>query len=536
MFDTPSLEERLARAAIEAAHEASHSFTHQYAPPSTAQGSLWAWFDEATAVFMEAAAFPDLAESRRFGLYWDYCPEVDITSWGGFGGYFAAWFVRYLGDRFGGRFLHDVWSKASSQISPIQAIETVLKSRNINFGELFWDYCCVASSTVNIDKQLSELFGRRSLTYSFLAPTGISDQIPLSPLSCRYYRILWDDLTQETTACVDLIGADRLETNELRAGIVTVGEEAPNQDLVQIRPGRLETRLRRPTTGEQLLVVGRVSPPLRPRMPPRPAICHQVALGAAIADSVYHSVEIAGLRVPMPVDMLDLTEYVFEPVADGEVRQIDCLTIAVTNPGEGEAIGSIVADYRARVTGSSSALLIQGLPVPIAIEAEGLTVDFSDGDLMWREWRVCRQMEDGSICQIGLIARKEYEAAAPLFWAIVEGAHLLSNDIRLRANNNSPQVAVSSEPWQTGYTSSIGNVGFCLPAGWVGPRSRILQAIDGKISLNVRQRAIESRHRPSNGGNEELLEIDGRAAFGAEDRLQAAREHFESAFRMATRG
>ncbi len=154
-FDEPRREVRLERARIEAAHETAHAFTHRHVSPLTEVGDLWAWFDEATAVFIEGYAYPDHPEALRFGLYWVCCPEFSLLSWGGFGGYFAAWFVKYLVREFEVGILLEVWSGSEGKFGPLEVLARKLEDRGKTFPDVFWSYCCEGSASDGIDANLA---------------------------------------------------------------------------------------------------------------------------------------------------------------------------------------------------------------------------------------------------------------------------------------------------------------------------------------------------------------------------------------------
>lgn len=236
----PAVRDELAR--VEAAHEASHAFTHQFVPRAGYIGDIWAWFDEATAVFVEGACFPEIPESRRFGAYWSRCPEYSLVTWRDYdfpaGGYFAAWFVRYLVNRFGPSLLLEVWKWGAAspeardprirvRRGPIAAIAERLAARHTRLEDVFWDYC---RSAYVADEALApgvaESYGPRSLTESFMAPDGPGRDEPLLPMACRYYRIQWPE------------EADR-EPVTVRVG-TTAGPDAVRVALLTIGPdGRL---------------------------------------------------------------------------------------------------------------------------------------------------------------------------------------------------------------------------------------------------------------------------------------------------------
>lgn len=238
-FDEPRPAVRDEKARVEAVHEASHVFTHQFVPRGGYVGDLWAWFDEATAVFIEGACYGELPESRRFGIYWSRCPEYSLATWGDYdflyGGYFAAWFVRYLVKRFGPALLLEIWQWGEKspearglwtrgRRGPMAAITERLEARGTSLKEVFWDYC---RSTYADEKEfapgLAESYGTRSLTESFTAPDGPGEFALLPPLACRYYQIHWPEEARGEPVEVRVEGAGR--PDDFRAAVLTVGPD-----------------------------------------------------------------------------------------------------------------------------------------------------------------------------------------------------------------------------------------------------------------------------------------------------------------------
>jgi hypothetical protein len=221
-FDEPQPELRGERAEVEAAHEAAHAFTHRLVPPLAAVGDLWAWFDEATAVFVEGEVFPGHREALRFSLYWDLCPELALTTWGGIGGYFAAWFVRFLVRRFGSDLLRRVWDGSEGKFGPLEVLDRLLVSRQTSLADVFWDYCCSGYAPDEVAPGAEASFGPRSLTETFLAPSGAGGKDFLAPLACRYYRITWEKDVESTPVHIQAEGTG---TDDLRALLLDVGRD-----------------------------------------------------------------------------------------------------------------------------------------------------------------------------------------------------------------------------------------------------------------------------------------------------------------------
>jgi hypothetical protein len=284
--DEPRPDFRLGRARVEAAHETAHAFTHRCVSPLAEVGDLWAWFDEATAVFIEGHAYPDHPEALRFGLYWVCCPESSLLTWGGFGGYFAAWFVKYLVGEFGEGILLEVWSGSEGEFGPLEVLARQLEGRGKAFPDVFWSYCWRGSASAGIDSGLLASFGPRAVTETLVAPEAVATEASVALLSSRYYRIAWEEGPAAAVVTIEATGP--LASGELRAAIVYHGPAGPPGEPIPLEavPGdavRLQSMVSRPGPGEFLvLVIGRVLPPAVQRRAPADPVLVRVAVGRPV--------------------------------------------------------------------------------------------------------------------------------------------------------------------------------------------------------------------------------------------------------------
>jgi hypothetical protein len=284
-IDEPRPDTRDERMEIEAAHEAAHVYTHQFVAPLDVIGDLWAWFDEATAVFVEGEVFPEHREARRAGMYWSYCPELSLTAWGGFGGYFAAWFVRFLVGRLGPGLLLEVWRSAEGRFSPLEALTRVLQERGTNLPDVLWEYCWQGYDSGVIAPGVPESFGPRSLTETFTAPAGGGWQGPLQPLACRYYRILWESTVMSTSIRIETDG--QLARGEVHSTLLSVAANGEILDQTPLTAAgksghRWHGTARRPAPpgAHTAVVVARVLPPPEQRAGAALPVTVRVLLGA----------------------------------------------------------------------------------------------------------------------------------------------------------------------------------------------------------------------------------------------------------------
>jgi hypothetical protein len=279
-LDEPRADVRAERMALDAAHEAAHTFAHRYVSPIDTDrgarplddplGEQWGWLDEATAVFVEGEIFPerDHPEARRFGLRWSHCPELSLTTptWVG-GGYFAAWFVRYLAKRFGPAVVRDVWACSAQKVGPLEALQQVLAAQKPpeTFSNVFWDYCWESYAAGAFAPGVVESFGQRSLTASLPLSGGASCPAPLSPLACRYYRVIGEATASGIPVHVRITGEVRVA--EVRAAILAVngrGQLVGKPHSASQAADGWHVTARPPARGEHLVVVvARVLPPPR---------------------------------------------------------------------------------------------------------------------------------------------------------------------------------------------------------------------------------------------------------------------------------
>jgi hypothetical protein len=114
-------------------------------------------------------------------------------------GYFAAWFIRRLVERYGPKLLWQVWSRAGDpELAPIPALDQVLKEHHgSSFEAAFTDYCVASANTWEFDFEIFTRHGNRLVTEAFhIDRPGVSTRTSevdwLGPLACRYYRIDWE--------------------------------------------------------------------------------------------------------------------------------------------------------------------------------------------------------------------------------------------------------------------------------------------------------------------------------------------------------
>lgn len=210
----PTIRAELDRAAAEAVHEATHVFNMRerplYVRDSDERPLLdpyhwpWAWFDEATATFMESVVLAGNHDTLRFGLDWSDRPESSLDDWSAC---YEAWmFVRYLAKRFGLGFISKVWTEAAEDENPIETLtrlldkdcnNSVFSSPKPDTPDIFASGYCLDSyflwdpESPGYAPEVYARYGERAVTESFVlqARSRASSSDSLHHLSCRYYRL-----------------------------------------------------------------------------------------------------------------------------------------------------------------------------------------------------------------------------------------------------------------------------------------------------------------------------------------------------------
>ena len=427
-FDEPRREVRLERARIEAAHETAHAFTHRHVSPLTEVGDLWAWFDEATAVFIEGYAYPDHPEALRFGLYWVCCPEFTLLSWGGFGGYFAAWFVKYLVKEFDARILLEVWSGSEGKFGPLEVLARKLEDRGKTFADVFWSYCCEGSASDGIDANLLASFGLRGDRDAGRAPgsrrrgDGRSAVQPV--LSHRLGRgrsrgavdgprdhpgdgparlggVVRGDRTQGSRSPAGGNGPPHGGPGRRRA--IAVEGEPSGAGRIPGAGGRPRAAASRPAAGPGRSGRVRVAVGDRPAWNyPRPGETEAEAEAEA---------------APALEGFVDATDYTFE--AEDGSRLTVLVTPREDRPsGSRDEIARKLQEYRDRLTAFLDAPITFEVVDPSVrpgVRARGLSFDFQSDDRTWRERSAFLELADGPALQISVVAPAELREAADWF-------------------------------------------------------------------------------------------------------------------------
>jgi hypothetical protein len=240
----PTREAITRQAEVEAVHEATHTFTHQYALPRRAKDQ-WYWLDEATATYYEGE-LTGAPEGRVFGHFWAHHPEWSLVKDDrDCGGYFAAWFVRYLSRHAPSGTLRRVWEGAlgGPDADPLATLDAI-RPGGRRAEDLVWDYFRETASTCRWAPDLYHLSGERSLTETFsLAPGGAvalrePDELPC--LACRYYRVDVPAGVGEIRGVIESVGPGVVE--DLRVAFLVDGPNGGQGPEWDARPGAAGVR------------------------------------------------------------------------------------------------------------------------------------------------------------------------------------------------------------------------------------------------------------------------------------------------------
>jgi hypothetical protein len=172
----------------------------------------WEWFDEATAIFMEAALFeqhfprlPQLwLEHVEDWVLHPFCPVVDCSPSQPFcgRGAHAVMFLRFLAKRvnLGLELINRIWNSAANALASkrtsapainLLVEEIALSECGVSFSDLFEEYALQSYSIASCEPLISKKYGQWRRAESF---TTISDHSAVQftaleprPLACAYH-------------------------------------------------------------------------------------------------------------------------------------------------------------------------------------------------------------------------------------------------------------------------------------------------------------------------------------------------------------
>ncbi len=176
------------RACVEATHEAVHLFTHLHRQLDDEE---WAWFHEATAVFIEQFLHPcnHATLSNGYAQCWVNEPEIGLEN---AGGYHAAWFLKFLVEKHDFKLLRETWH-SDPRGTPCQVLDALLRKRKSSLSAMVHAYAVRSHRTGCFDRLVNRRYGDRK--YAYVMPlNGLPRQVDnwndkILPLGCRYYRI-----------------------------------------------------------------------------------------------------------------------------------------------------------------------------------------------------------------------------------------------------------------------------------------------------------------------------------------------------------
>ena len=243
------------RARINGSHEAAHLYTHVHKQIDNAEYDDWAWFDEATAVYVEGVLNEHSSERHRFARDWVLRPERGLERRPPGVGYESAWFVEHLVRQHGWKILHDVWHDQKAGETPIQAIDRWFLNQDMSFrdashavaDEFGRGYCASSFLTKTVLPCLHERFGNRWHCFSFQPARGKKEsphEGVIEPMACSYCKIVPE--SKKSGFRVKVLAASPLEQSGLKAHVFAVRDqvmlESP-QALIPRRSSRSATAL-----------------------------------------------------------------------------------------------------------------------------------------------------------------------------------------------------------------------------------------------------------------------------------------------------
>lgn len=189
-LEEPTRQASFHRARVDATHEVVHLFTYPRRSTPGDDGA-WTWFHEATAVYYERQLCRSnhATLSNGYARMWVNVPEIGLED---AGGYHAAWFVRYLVEKYQERFLLDVWHSTAAG-TPGRVIDELLKKKHTSLADVVHDYAVHTYRTYAFDRLVNYRYGNRKVAFVMPIDGSVSNPVcwkdRLGPLSCRYYRI-----------------------------------------------------------------------------------------------------------------------------------------------------------------------------------------------------------------------------------------------------------------------------------------------------------------------------------------------------------
>ncbi|MBI5096196.1 MAG: hypothetical protein HZB32_00845, partial [Nitrospirae bacterium] len=114
---------------------AAHEFFHTIQFQITDDIDNYGWWMEASATWMEERVYPEVNDYINYIDYWFEHPELSIDTFNGLFEYGTAVWVNHLTEKYGSKFIYDVWNRIQGEETALSAIENSLTERGTTLAE-----------------------------------------------------------------------------------------------------------------------------------------------------------------------------------------------------------------------------------------------------------------------------------------------------------------------------------------------------------------------------------------------------------------
>ncbi|MBI5406779.1 MAG: hypothetical protein HZA18_03690 [Nitrospirae bacterium] len=114
---------------------AAHEFFHTIQFQITDDIAKYGWWMEASATWMEERIYPEVNDYINYIDYWFEHPELSIDTSDGLFEYGTSVWVNHLTEKYGSKFVYDVWNRINGGETALSAIENSLTERGTTLAE-----------------------------------------------------------------------------------------------------------------------------------------------------------------------------------------------------------------------------------------------------------------------------------------------------------------------------------------------------------------------------------------------------------------
>jgi len=108
---------------------AAHEFFHTIQFQITDDIENYGWWMEASATWMEERIYPEVNDYINYIDYWFEHPELSIDTFNGLFEYGTVVWVNHLTEKYGSKFIYDIWNRINGGETALSAIENSLTER-----------------------------------------------------------------------------------------------------------------------------------------------------------------------------------------------------------------------------------------------------------------------------------------------------------------------------------------------------------------------------------------------------------------------